>query len=120
MNKSNNVLFNQTISMLECVHNASEHINRCIANKTTGVIGLENKSQVKNRIVEYAALYFVQSNYYSQLGVECEDLVNHYNKPIGTVIKKSVGIGQLSDSEYASILKCAKKLVDLKVQIEGV
>ena len=38
MIKSNNVLFKQTISMLECVHNASDHINRCIANKTTGVI----------------------------------------------------------------------------------
>lgn len=114
------IKFNQTISMLECVHNASEHINRCIANKTTGVIDLENKSQVKNRIVEYAALYFVQSNYYSQLVIECEDLAAHYNKPIGTVIKKSVGIGQLSDKEYASILKCAKKLVDLKVQSEGV
>ena len=119
MIKSNNVLFKQTISMLECVHNTSVHINRCIANKTTGVIDLENKSQVKNRIVEYAALYFVQSNYYSELSIECEDLVNHYNKPIGTVIKKSVGIGQLSDSEYASILKCAKKLVDLKTLNEG-
>ena len=106
--------------MLECVHNASDHIKRCITNKTTGVIDLENKSQVKNRIVEYAALYFVQSNYYSELVIECEDLVNHYNKPIGTVIKKSVGIGKLSDKEYASILKCAKKLVDLKIQSEGV
>lgn len=120
MNKSNNVLFKQTISMLECVHNASNHINRCIANRTTGVIDLENKSQVKNRIVEYAALYFVQANYYSELVIECEDLVNHYNKPIDTVIKKSVGVDQLSDSEYASILKCAKKLVDLKIQSEGV
>lgn len=106
--------------MLECVHNASVHTNRCIANKTTGVIDLENKSQVKNRIVEYTAMYFVQSNYYSELSIECEDLVRHYNKPIGAVIKKSVGIGQLSDSEYASILKCAKKLVDLKIQSEGV
>lgn len=110
------IKFNQTISMLECVHNASVHINRCIANKTTGVIDLENKSQVKNRIVEYAAMYFVQSNYYSELSIECEDLANHYNKSIGTVVKKSVGIGQLSDKEYASILKCAKKLVDLKIQ----
>ena len=114
------IKFKQTISMLECVHNASDHINRCIANKTTGVIDLDNKSQVKNRIVEYAALYFVQSNYYSELVIECEDLVMHYGKPIDTVIKKLVGIGQLSDSEYASILKCAKKLVDLKIQSEGV
>lgn len=114
------IKFKQTISMLECVHNASDHINRCIANKTTGVIDLENKSQVKNRIVEYAALYFVQSNYYSELVIECEDLASHHNKPIGTVIKKTVGIGQLSDSEYASILKCAKKLVDLKMMNEGV
>lgn len=113
------IKFKQTISMLECVHNASVHINRCIANRTTVVIDLENKSQVKNRIVEYAALYFVQANYYSQLEIECEDLVNHYNKPIGTVIKKSVGIGQLSDSEYASILKHAKKLIDLKMMNEG-
>ena len=105
--------------MLECVQNASDHISRCIANNTTGVIDLENKSQVKNRIVEYAALYFVQANYYSELVIECEDLANHYNKPIGTVVKKSVGIGQLSDTEYASILKCAKKLVDLKMMNEG-
>lgn len=114
------IKFTQTISMLECVHNASDHINRCIDNKTTGVIDLENKSQVKNRIVEYAALYFVQSNYYSELVIECEDLANHYDKHIGTIVKKSVGIGRLSDKEYASILKCAKKLVDLKIQSEGV
>ena len=114
------IKFNQTISMLECVHNASNHIKRCIDNKSTGVIDLENKSQVKNRIVEYAALYFVQSNYYSELSIECEDLAIHYNKHIGTVIKKSVGIGQLSDNEYASILKCAKKLIDLKTLNEGV
>lgn len=114
------IKFKQTISMLECVHNASDHINRCIVNNTTGVIDLENKSQVKNRIVEYAAMYFVQSNYYSELSIECEDLAIHYNKPISTVIKKSVGIGQLSDHEYASILKCAKKLVDLKILNEGV
>ena len=105
--------------MLECVHNASNHIKLCIANKTTGVIDLENKSQVKNRIVEYAALYFVQSNYYSELLIECEDLASHHNKPIGTVVKKTVGIGQLSDNDYASILKCAKKLVDLKMLSEG-
>ena len=114
------IKFKQTISMLECVHNASNHIKRCIDNKSVGVIDLENKSQVKNRIVEYAALYFVQSNYYSELLIECEDLVSHHNKSIGTVIKKSVGIGQLSDNDYASILKCAKKLVDLKTLNEGV
>lgn len=114
------IKFNQNISMLECVHNASNHIKRCIDNKTTGVIDLENKSQVKNRIVEYAALYYVQANYYSELSIECEDLAVHYNKPIGAVIKKAVGIGQLSDNEYASILKHAKKLVDLKMLNEGI
>lgn len=114
------IKFKQTISMLECVQNASNHIKRCINNKTTGVIDLDNNAQVKNRIVEYAALYFVQSNYYSDLIIECEDLAMHYNKPIGTAINKSVGIGQLSDHEYASILKCAKKLVDLKILNEGV
>lgn len=114
------IKFKQTISMLECVHNASNHIKRCIDNKTTGIIDLENKSQVKNRIVEYAALYFVQSNYYSEISIECEDLASHHNKAIGTVIKKTVGIGQLSDHEYASILKCAKRLVELKIKNEGV
>ena len=114
------IKFKQIISMLECVHNASNHIKRCINNNTTGVIDLENKSQVKNRIVEYAALYFVQSNYYSELSIECEDLAIHYNKAIGAVIKKSVGIGQLSDNDYASILKCAKRLVDLKTLNEGI
>ena len=114
------IKFKQTISMLECVHNASKHIKRCIDNKSTGVIDLENKSQVKNRIVEYTALYFIQSNYYYDLLIECEDLVIHHNKPIGTVIKKSISIGQLSDNEYASILKQAKKLIDLKIINEGV
>ena len=114
------IKFKQTISMLECIYNASKHIKRCIDNKTNGIIDLENKSQVKNRIVEYAALYFVQSNYYSELLIECEDLAVHYNKHIGAVIKKSVGIGQLSDNDYASILKCAKRLVDLKTKSEGI
>ena len=120
MSYSNNVSFKQTVSMLECVHNASSHIKRCINNKTTGVIDLNNNAQVKNRIVEYVALYYVQANYYSELSIECEDLAVHYNKPIGTVIKKAVGIGQLSDNEYATILKHAKKLVDLKILNEGV
>ena len=109
------IKFKQTISMLECVRNASNHIKRCVNNKTTGVIDLNNSAQVKNRIVEYAALYYVQANYYSELVIECEDLAVHHNKHIGAVIKKAVGIGQLSDNEYATILKHAKKLVDLKV-----
>lgn len=112
------IKFNQTISMLECIHVASDHIKRCIANKSSGVRDIKNQSQMKNRIVEYAAMIFVNRNYHSELLIECEDLANHYAKPIGTVIKKSVGIGQLKSSEYACILKDAKRLTDLKIQRE--
>lgn len=112
------IKFNQTISMLECVHVASDHIKRCIANKSSGVRDIKNQSQMKNRIVEYAAMIFINRNYHSELLIECEDLAQHYLKPIGTVIKKSVGIGQLKASEYACILKDAKRLTDLKIQRE--
>ena len=104
--------------MLECVHVASDHIKRCIANKSSGVRDIKNQAQLKNRIVEYAALIFVNRNYHSEILVECEDLVFHYRKPINTVIKKSVGIGQLKASEHACILKDAKRLTDAKIQRE--
>lgn len=112
------IKFNQTISMLECIHVASDHIKRCIANNSSGVRDIKNQSQFKNRIVEYAAMIFINRNYHSEILVECEDLVFHYRKPINTVIKKSVGIGQLNASEYACILKDAKRLTDVKIQRE--
>ena len=112
------IKFNQTISMLECIHVASDHIKRCIANKSSGVRDIKNQAQFKNRIVEYAAMIFVNRNYHSELLIECDDLSKHYLKPIGTVIKKSVGIGQLKASEYTCILKDAKRLTDIKIQRE--
>ena len=113
------IKFNQTISMLECVHVASDHIKRCIANKSSGVRDIKNQAQMKNRIVEYSAMIFVNRNYHSEILIECEDLAQHYLKPIGTVVKKSVGIGQLKASEYACILKDAKRLTEAKVKREG-
>ena len=112
------IKFNQTISMLECIHVASDHIKRCIANKSSGVRDIKNQSQMKNRIAEYAAMIFVNRNYHSEILIECEDLANHYLKPVGTVIKKSVGTGQLKASEYACILKDAKRLTDTKIKCE--
>ena len=112
------IKFNQTISMLECIHVASDHIKRCIANKSSGVRDIKNQAQMKNRIVEYSAMIFVNRNYHSEILIECEDLAQHYLKPIGTVIKKSVGIGQLKASEYACILKDAKRLTDAKIKRE--
>lgn len=112
------IKFNQTISMLECIHVASDHIKRCMVNNSSGVRDIKNQSQLKNRVIEYAAMIFVNRNYHSELLIECEDLAQHYLKPVGTVIKKSVGVGQLKASEYASILKDAKRLIDDKIKGE--
>lgn len=102
--------------MLDCIKIASSHIKTCIKNKTSGVSDLNNQSKVLNRIAEYAVLIFVNRNYHREMSIECEQLAIHYNKPINTVIKKSVGVGELKASDEAILLKFSRKLI----QLEGI
>ena len=110
------IKFNSNMTMLDCIKIASSHIKTCIKNKTSGVSDLNNQSKVLNRIAEYSVLIFVNRNYYRQFIITCDDEVMHYNKPLNTVIKKSVGVGELKASDEAMLLKQARKLI----QVEGI
>jgi len=87
-----NIIFNQTISMLECISIAKKHI--------------------ENNIAEYAVLIFINRNYYKQFIITCDDEVMHYNKPLNTVIKRGIGLGEIDQSKHAEALKHARKLIN--------
>ena len=51
-----NIIFNQTISMLECVSIAKKHIKNNIAKNSSGTVDINNRAKLLNRIAEYAVL----------------------------------------------------------------
>ena len=105
------IIFNQTISMLECVSIAKKHIENNITKNSSGTNDIDNTAKLLNRISEYAVLIFVNRNYYKQFTVSCNDEVMHYNKPLNTAIKTSVGLGEIDQSKHAEHLKHARQLI---------
>ena len=107
-----NIIFNQTISMLECVSIAKKHIENNIAKNSSGTKDINNQAKLLNRIAEYAVLIFINRNYYKQFIITCDDEVVHYNKPLGTVIKQGLCLGEIDQSKHAEALKHARKLIN--------
>ena len=107
-----NIIYNQTISMLECISIAKKHIEANIAKNSSGTRDIDNQAKLLNRIAEYAVLIFINRNYYKQFIITCDDEVMHYNKPSGTVIKKGIGLGEIDQSKHAEVLKQARKLIN--------
>jgi len=106
-----NIIFNQTISMLECVSIAKKHIENNIAKNSSGTADIDNRAKLLNRIAEYAVLIFINRNYYKQVIISCDDEVMHYGKPLNTVIKQGIGMGEIDQSIHAEALKHARKLI---------
>jgi hypothetical protein len=92
------IKFKQVKTLLECINQAKQHIAHNIGIKSTGVKGLVNKHCVNNRIAEYAVLYYVQANYYTEDIVSGTDCCNHFGVSEGTILIKNVGIGSLKSS----------------------
>ena len=107
-----NIIFNQTISMLECVSIAKKHIENNIAKNSSGTADIDNRAKLLNRIAEYSVLIFINRNYYKQFIITCNDEVMHYGKPLNTVIKTGVGLGEIDQSTHAEALKHARKLIN--------
>lgn len=107
-----NIIFNQTISMLECVSIAKKHIEANIAKNSSGTADINNRAKLLNRIAEYAVLIFINRNYYKQFIISCDDEVQHYNKPLGTVIKQGIGLAEIVRLKHAEALKHARKLIN--------
>lgn len=105
-------IFNQTISMLECVSIAKKHIENNIAKNSSGTADIDNRAKLLNRIAEYAVLIFINQNYYKQFSISCDDEVMHYNKPLNAVIKKDLCLGEINQSTHAEALKHARKLIN--------
>lgn len=112
-----NIIFNQTISMLECIRIAKKHIENNIAKNSSGTKDINNRAKLLNRIAEYAVLIFINRNYYKQFIITCDDEAMHYNKPLNTVIKKGLCLGEIDQSTHAEALKHARKLIK---QLSGV
>ena len=106
-----NIIYNQTISMLECVSIAKKHIENNIAKNSSGTADINNTAKLLNRIAEYAVLIFINRNYYKQFIISCDDEVMHYNKPLNTVIKKGLCLGEINQLTHAEALKHARKLI---------
>lgn len=106
-----NIIFNQTISMLECVSIAKKHIENNIAKNSSGTVDINNTAKLLNRVAEYAVLIFINRNYYKQFIISCDDEVMHYNKPLNTVIKTGLCLGEINQSKHAEHLKHARQLI---------
>ena len=106
------IIFNQTMPMLECLSIAKKHIESNIAKNSSGTVDIDNQAKLLNRIAEYAVLIFVNRNYYRQFVISCDDEVVHYNKPINTVIKTGLGLGEIDQATHAKSLKHARKLIN--------
>ena len=106
------IIFNQNIPMLECISIAKKHIENNIAKNSSGTVDINNQAKLLNRIAEYAVLIFINRNYYKQFIITCDDEVQHYNKPSGTVIKQGIGLGEIDQSTHAEALKHARKLIN--------
>ena len=107
-----NIIFNQTMSMLECLSIAKKHIENNIAKNSSGTVDIDNQAKLLNRIAEYAVLIFVNRNYYKQFIITCDDEVIHYNKPLNTVIKQGIGLGEIDQAVHARHLKHARQLIN--------
>ena len=107
-----NIIFNQTISMLECLSIAKKHLESNIAKNSSGTKDIDNRAKLLNRIAEHAVLLFVTRNYYKQVIITCDDEVMHYGKSLNTVIKKGIGLGEIDSSTHAEALKHARKLIN--------
>jgi len=107
-----NIIFNRNISMLECVSIAKKHIETNIAKNSSGTADIDNRAKLLNRIAEYAVLIFINRNYYKQVIISCDDEVMHYGKPLNTVIKTGIGLGEIDQSIHAEALKHARKLIN--------
>ena len=106
------IIFNQTMSMLECVSIAKKHIESNIAKNSSGTVDIDNRAKLFNRIAEYAVLIFINRNYYKQVTITCDDELMHYGKPLNTVIKTGIGLGEIDQSAHAEALKHARKLIN--------
>ena len=90
---------------------AKKHIENNIAKNSRGNKDINNQARLLNRIAEYAVLIFINHNYYKQFIISCNDEVMHYNKPLNTVIKTGLGLGEIEQSKHAEALKHARKLI---------
>ena len=95
------IKFNSNMTMLECLSIAKKHIESNIAKNSSGTIDIDNTAKLLNRIAEYAVLIFVNRNYYKQFMITCDDDVMHYGKPLNTIIKTGVGLGEINQSKHA-------------------
>ena len=100
------------MSMLECVSIAKKHIESNIAKNSIGTKDINNQAKLLNRIAEYSVLIFINRNYYKQVIVSCDDEIMHYGKPLNTVIKQGIGLGEIDQSLHAEHLKHARKLIN--------
>lgn len=106
------IIFNQTISMLECINIAKKHIESNNAKNSSGTVDINNTAKLLNRIAEYSVLIFINRNYYRQFIITCNDEVMHYGKPLNTVVKTGIGLGEIDQSTHAEALKHARKLIN--------
>lgn len=101
--------FKETKPMTQCFIEALQHIKNAKDRGSRAVVNL-NPSAFRNRIVSYAVLFYIRSNWKKTDMIECEYRSKHYGKAIGTVMEKTVDIGDIKTSVYTNLLKQARKI----------
>lgn len=106
-----NIVFDEKVTMHDCLIYAKRHIEKQIAINSSGVKDINNNAKLLNRITEYAVLIYVNSNHYKQFTISTIDEMYHYGKPINTVIKTGLCLGEISSSLHAKYLMLARQLI---------
>lgn len=101
------------IKTMAAILNAEQlRFKTLIAEKASGVKDITNKARFKNRVIESAIECYLNANVWREYKIECNETAKHHGKPIGTVLKQRVNVGQLSKANNALLLKTAKNIAD--------
>lgn len=96
--------------MQQCFDEAFERI---LAGKKRGACGLakiKNLSGYRNRIVSYTVLFYLQGNWKKTDLIDCPYRASHYGVPLGTVMERTVELGDINTTQYLKLLKQARKI----------
>lgn len=100
------LVFNQVKTIEQCFDSAHDHIQTAKQNGSHAVTGLDPHG-FRNRVTEYAALFFIQANWKKTDLISCPRRAEHYGVAVGTVMERTVHIDDVGD-QYLTILKNAR------------
>lgn len=99
--------FQPTKTIGQCFDDAHAHIETAKQNGSGAVADL-NPLGFRNRVTEYAALFYIRDNWKKTDHITCPRRADHYGVEVGTTMDRTVHVGDLKDGQYLKILKDAR------------